>query len=231
MLVHEIVGGEGHPIYEALAAENLDRQYNFLRSIVNTTLALNRPMLSLAVIKALNFHGIAILHPYAGEFRPCRVVVGNGPDAYEPPQYFLVPSLMEMFVDEVNRRWDSIDPVLLCAYVLWKLNHIHPFVNGNGRAARASAYYVLCLKLGGFPKGDPILPALIKANRDEYVAALKVADASLRAGALDLTVLHAYIVRLLEQQKGSEKAAAASGPNPIFVNPPIIGDENGAAPG
>ena len=204
MFVHELVGSESHPIYESLSVENLDRQYAFLRSVVTASLALGRPMLSLEIIRALNYHAIGILHPYAGEFRPCRVEVGP----YVPPAHFLVPGLMEMFVDEVNRGWDKVDPVNLCAYVLWKLNSIHPFVNGNGRTARASAYYVLCLKLGGLLAGDPIMPALIKENRDEYVVALKAADASVAAGALNLSVLHAFLSRLLDQQiKSAENSA------------------------
>jgi Fic family protein len=105
---------------------------------------------------------------------------------------------MSMFIDEVNRFWEQADPVYLAAFVLWRLNHIHPFVNGNGRTARVTSYFVLCLKIGAWLGGDTILPELIRLNRDEYVAALKAADGSLPS--LDLSELHAFLTKLLEQQ-------------------------------
>ncbi len=107
---------------------------------------------------------------------------------------------MEMFVDEVNRNWDATDPVYLAAFVLWKLNWIHPFINGNGRTARVTAYLVLCLKAGQWLPGETLLPELIRQNRDMYVQALKAADASLPTGQLDLTELHVLLTQLLSQQ-------------------------------
>ena len=193
MFVHDIVGSEANPVYQNLSIENLDRQLGFLRSAVLASLGIGRPLLSGEVLKALNFHAIACLHAYAGEYRPWFVEVGD----YKPPPHYQVPALMEMFVDEVNRGWDTADPVHLRP--MWKLNHIHPFINGNGRTARAACYFVLCLKLGGWPKGDKILPELLKRDRGEYVAALKAVDASLPTG-LDLAPLHTLLVRLLNEQ-------------------------------
>lgn len=105
-----------------------------------------------------------------------------------------------MFVDEVNRHWEQTDPVYLASFVLWKLNAIHPFVNGNGRTARVASYFALCLKAGQWLPGDVLLPELIRQNRPEYVAALKHADASLVTGQLELTELHTLLARLLGEQ-------------------------------
>lgn len=110
---------------------------------------------------------------------------------------------MDDFTNEVNRHWDRYDEVVLASYVLWRLNYIHPFINGNGRTARAACYFVVCLKTGGLLRGSPILPELLKQNRDEYVAALQAVDASLPAGTMDLAPLHALISRLLQQQIAS----------------------------
>lgn len=88
----------------------------------------------------------------------------------------------------------------LATYVLWRLCYIHPFVNGNGRTARVAAYFVLCLRSGGWLPGKRLLPERLVENRPEYVAALKAGDASFAAGNLDLTVLHAMISRLLDEQ-------------------------------
>ena len=152
--------------------------------------------MSIEALKALNYHAIACLHFSAGTFRPCEVTVGP----HTPAPHFQVPALMQMFTNEVNRLWDTLDPVLLAAYVLWRLNYIHPFVNGNGRTARAACHLILCMKLGGWLPGDRILPELLRANRDAYVAALRHADASLAHGPPDLAPLHTLLGRLLDEQ-------------------------------
>ena len=51
--------------------------------------------------------------------------------------------------------------------------------------------------------GVKILPELLRLNRDEYVAALKHADKSVAAGALDLGPLHKLMSELLTQQLGT----------------------------
>ena len=55
---------------------------------------------------------------------------------------------MDDFVNLINLYWESGDTVRLSAEVLWRLNFIHPFINGNGRTARAACYFVLCVKCG-----------------------------------------------------------------------------------
>lgn len=207
MFVFELVGNEAHPVYQKLAVENLDRQYSFLQSIVEASLELGQPMLSIEVIRALNHHAISCLHVSCGEFRPCPVQVGNGPEAYHPPAHYQVPAQMQMFTNDVNRNWDRVDDVSLATYVLWKMNHIHPFVNGNGRTARVAAYFILCLKAGGWLPGQKLLPERIRENRDEYVAALKAADASVGA-ALDLGALHSLLARLLSEQMAEGETPA-----------------------
>ena len=107
---------------------------------------------------------------------------------------------MDDLVNLVNRFWQESDPVSAASYVLWRLNWIHPFINGNGRTARASAYFVLCLKAGYWLPGSPILPELIRRERQRYVQALKIADNSFAAGNLDLAPLHQLLSELLAEQ-------------------------------
>jgi len=200
MILFELVGDEAHPAYQDLSIDNLERQYSFIRSIINASLAMDRSMISTAIIQALNMHAISCLHVNAGQYRPCPVKVG----AYIPPEHYRVPELMNAFVNQVNRMWENADPVVLAAYSLWRLNLIHPFINGNGRTARAICYYVLCVKTGGLLRGDPILPELIRQNRDEYVALLQATDAAAQDQNPEfLTGLHAFLVRLIEAQIGS----------------------------
>lgn len=194
MILFELTGTEANPSYQKLAIANSNRQYDFLKSIVETSLEIGRPFLSQHVIKALNFQAITCLHTNAGEYRPCPVTVG----AYEPPQHYRVSALMDDFVNTVNRNWESLDPVVLASFVLWRLNHIHPFINGNGRTARAACYFVLCLKLGALLPGEKILPELLTENRSRYVTALQEVDASLPN--LNLAPLHTLLSELLDIQ-------------------------------
>ena len=112
---------------------------------------------------------------------------------------------------QVNRNWETSDPVALATYVLWRINNIHPFINGNGRTARAVCYFVLCLKAGGWLVGVKILPELIRQNHQEYVDALQIGHDTFNAGNLDLTTLHALVSRLLNQQLQSAQPAASAG--------------------
>ena len=219
MILFDLVGdNEHHPIYLDLAIANGNRQYDFLRSVVGASLAVGRPFLSSEVVKALNFHAITCLHSSAGQYRPCLVTVGT----HNPPPDYRVPALMDDFINTVNRNWEATDEVVLAAYVLWRLNWIHPFINGNGRSARAESYFVLCLKAGRWLPGTTILPELIVRERAQYVAALQHADACAASGTLDLAPLHALLSQLIaEQLNGSLSAAgsSASAATPGAVHP------------
>lgn len=197
MILFEIVENEKHPVYQNLSIDNLERQYDFLRSIITAALAVKRPMVSTAIIKALNAHAISCLHVNAGEYRPCQVTVGN----HEPPAHYRVPELMNAFVNEVNHAWEKSDALVLSTYVLWRLNYIHPFINGNGRTARALCYYIVCVKSGGLLRGSPVLPELIRQNRPEYVKLLREADAGYLEGDQDfLQDLHTFLVHRVQEQ-------------------------------
>ena len=204
MILSELVrGNEDHPAYRALEVANGGRHYDFLQSVVETAVAVGKPFLSQTVIKAINYHAIACLHPYAGEYRPCAVTVGD----HDPPDHYRVNALMDDFVNEVNRYWDELDEVSLAAYVLWRLNWIHPFINGNGRTARAACYFVLCVKLGGWLPGTIILPELLRRpeNRDRYVQALRYADTTEWDGDMHdfLSPMTRLLFELLHEQQSS----------------------------
>lgn len=190
MILSEILGGEEHEIYQALALRNLVRQYDFLRSLIAAAVGVDHRV-SPTILKALNYHAIACLHHSAGEYRPHDVTVGE----YRPPHHTEVAARMDEFIEDVNRNWDEVDTVGLAAFCLWRLNHIHPFVNGNGRTARALCYYVVCVKMRGEPAGALILPERIRRNRDEHVALLQDADQR-----LDLIPLQRFLTRLLQEQ-------------------------------
>jgi fido (protein-threonine AMPylation protein) len=228
VIVFELTGREDNPVYQQLQVSNGNRQYDFLFSIVQASLAMGRPLLSQHIIKAFNFQAITCLHINAGEYRPCPVQVGS----HQPPEFYRVPALMDDFVNLVNRNWDQTDPVVLATYVLWRLNNIHPFINGNGRTARAACYYALCLKAGGLLQGQTILPELIRQNRQEHVDALQHAHNTFAAtGQPDLAPLHAIVTRLIDEQiasAGPPAVASATSPaskqsaSHYFDDPPAV---------
>jgi len=215
MILCELTGGnEQNPTYQALAISNGDRVYRFLESVVTAAVAVNRPLLSETVVKAFNYHAISCLHTNAGDYRPCEVTVG----IHRPPEHYRVAALMEDFVNTVNRSWVETDPIPLVAYVLWRLCHIHPFINGNGRTARAACYFVLCAKCGGSLPGTPTLPELLVRDRDEYVVALQNIDASILSGVPDFAPLHALLTRLVIEQAQSANPPAPAAP--LQIAPP-----------
>lgn len=196
MILYELTETENNPIYRDLEISNGARQYDFLRSIISCAKNIGRPLLSHEVIKALNYHAIVCLHTSAGQYRPCAVSVGN----HNPPEFYRVQALMDDFVDQINRYWEVTDPIALASWALWRMNYVHPFINGNGRTARAVAYFILCLKVGGLLPGEKILPQLLKENRTEYVTALQTIDASLKNGKMDLSSLINLLTRLIQEQ-------------------------------
>ncbi|GMP11669.1 Fic family protein [Bradyrhizobium sp. TM239] len=220
MIVYELVNTESHPVYKALEISNGNRQYDFLRSIVQASLDMGKPFLSQQLVKAFNFHAITCLHAYAGEYRPCPVSVGQ----YAPPAHYRVQALMDDFVNTVNRSWDqTTDPIALATYVLWRINNIHPFINGNGRTARATCYFVLCIAAGGLLPGTKILPDLIRQNRQQYCDALQLGHDSFAQGNLDLSVLHALVSKLVNEQLQSATAQSSAAAAPAASLPATSG--------
>jgi Fic family protein len=88
----------------------------------------------------------------------------------------------------------------LGAYVMWRINWIHPFDDGNGRTARAAAYLVLCVKLGYRLPGKRSLVDFIVGNKRPYYNALEDADAAMRHGRIDASTLEGLLEKLLSAQ-------------------------------
>lgn len=82
-----------------------------------------------------------------GEYRKTQVVVKNaqtGEVTFRPPPAIEVPFLIDDFVDWVNNVGsDDVHPALKAGTVHYELVRIHPFLDGNGRVARAVATLVL----------------------------------------------------------------------------------------
>ena len=166
--------GEECAVYQRLAVRNLYRYYGFLYDIIVAAVATRHLSLDHSLIKALNFQAIVGLHEEAGEYRSVGVTVGG----YRPPPPSEVGPLMTDLVDTINPFLKRRPSAVVAAFALWRLNYIHPFVNGNGRTARAICYYILCVTQGGLLPGREILPEILRKEpmHGRYVTALDQAD-------------------------------------------------------
>lgn len=70
----------------------------------------------------------------AGRFRGGGIMIGGS--AHEPVEAADVPGLVDELCEYVNDNWGTKTPIHLAAYVMWRLNWIHPFDDGNGRTTR-----------------------------------------------------------------------------------------------
>lgn len=85
-----------------------------------------------------------------GDFRKTQVVVKNsqtGEVSFRPPDSSLVePQIMELMQFINDPKNQDIHPVLKAGIVHYEFVRIHPFVDGNGRVARALSTLILFLE-------------------------------------------------------------------------------------
>lgn len=128
-------------------------------------------------IHKLNTHGI-LKKSEAGHYRKVQVAVvnGSGRVTFHPPKTSQVPSLMKGFVAWLNsKKVKELSPVLASGIVHYEFVRIHPFVDGNGRTARALATLILYLR-GFDTKRFFALDDYYNENRGRYYAALQTVD-------------------------------------------------------
>ena len=139
------------------------------------------------------------LCPFAGNWRPGNVEIRGS--KHQPPPAHMVAIHVEEMCDYVNDHWAEANPVHLAAYVMWRLNWIHPFADGNGRTSRAISYLVMCIRLGYVLPGTNTIPDQIAANKPPYYKALEAADAAwFGEGRVDVSVLEAMLAGMLAKQ-------------------------------
>lgn len=110
--------------------------------------------------------------------------------------------MIEELCDYVNDNWDKT-AVHLASYVMWRLNWIHPFSDGNGRTSRMVSYVVLCVKLQLPLPGIKTIPDQIVDNRKPYFDALEAADRAVERGDYDLSKMEELIEGMLAAQLAS----------------------------
>lgn len=157
-------------------AENGVRQFNAaMEQVKSYIFQRGKPFrLTHALILDLNQKALDGIHPLAGTYRNSVVTIGHS--NHVPPRHVEVPDHITQMCEYVNGKWDEQGAIQLAAFVLWRLNWIHPFADGNGRTARVVSYVVLNVKLNALLPGTPTIPDQIAADKTPYYAALEVAD-------------------------------------------------------
>jgi Fic family protein len=156
-------------------ASNGLRQIDRVNEMVEYWLQPEHPFkLRISHLLTLNREALAGISAYAGNFRPGPIKIEGS--KHEPPGAHLVPELVEDLCEYINANLDRKSPVHLAAYVLWRLNWIHPFADGNGRTARAAAYLMLCVAVKMRLPGTNTIPEQISRNKRPYYETLETAD-------------------------------------------------------
>jgi Fic family protein len=180
-------------------AKNGLRQFDDVVEQIEYWLQPDRPFkLRPSAILGLNRTALEGLNRYAGLYRPTGINIGGS--KHKPPPAHLVPGLIEEFCDYVNENWGR-SPIHLASYALWKLNWIHPFVDGNGRTSRAISFVILCVRLGYRVPGLLTIPEQISRDKSPYYRALESADESYRRERqIDVGAMEALVGELLAKQ-------------------------------
>ena len=112
--------------------------------------------------------------------------------------------------DYVNDNWTE-DGWHLASYLMWKLNWIHPFEDGNGRTSRAISYLVLCIKLGLRLPGNKTIPEFIAENKGPYYTAIDKADSAAKQGRIDVSAMEQVLKEALTKQLADFADAVTGG--------------------
>lgn len=191
-------------------ARNGLRQFDHLASLVDlqTTKKSARFRLRPSTIMELNRYAVDGLMVAPGSFRRGEIKISNA--NHTPPSAEDVPRLIDDMCEYVEDNW-SKSAVHLSGYVLWRLNWIHPFRDGNGRTARAVSYLVLCARLGYRLPGTTTIPERIAATKGDYYTALEKADEAWKRSQVDVSVMEELLTEhLAGQLKEVVDAANAS---------------------
>jgi Fic family protein len=182
-----------------LEALNGLKQFDFvIEKIAEFTRAGSRFKLRPSLVAAIQAEALAGLSASAGQWRNVSIhIEGSG---HKPPPHREVASLVEDLCDYVNDNWSVKTPIHLASYIMWRLNWIHPFEDGNGRTSRAVSYLVLATKLGYVLPGTKTIPDQISSSKNSYYEALEKADDACENGQINVSALETLISSALAAQ-------------------------------
>jgi len=184
-----------------LEASNGLRQFDRLAEMIDAGIQ-GRFRLRPSQLIELNRFAVDGLIEHPGSFRRGGIEISG--TTHRPPPSDRVPELVDELCDYVNDAWNDSSPIHLSAYLMWRLNWVHPFDDGNGRTSRAASYLVLCVRTGHHMPGSVTIPDRIATNKFPYYDALDAADAAWKDGErLNLSAME----KLLEDHLAAQLVA------------------------
>lgn len=116
-----------------------------------------------------------------GKYRNIQVFVGNkftGEIYFTPPSVDNIPKMMKDLIKWINdMETNKLNPPVTAGIIHYQIVNIHPFIDGNGRTARALATLILVLK--GFNINKYFtLDDYYNGDKKAYYNALRLADIS-----------------------------------------------------
>lgn len=183
----------------ATEARNALEQFDTVLKLIDE--AINQPerpfRLRPSTIQMLHRIALQGLSAFAGNWRPGDVEIGQS--AHKPPKAYLVAELIEDMCDYVNDRQEK-SAIHLASYVMWRLNWIHPFDDGNGRTSRAVSYLVLSAINGMRLPGRHTIPEQIAEDKRPYYTALEQADKAALSDRIDVAAMESPMSDCLARQ-------------------------------
>lgn len=121
-----------------LEARNGLRQFDELVKLVDKATDEGHFKLRPSIVQSFQRIAIKDIYTCAGNYRTHPVSIKG--TEHQPPDWREVPGLVEEMCDYVKANWSTALPIHLSAYLMWRINWIHPFSGGNGRTSRAVSY-------------------------------------------------------------------------------------------
>ena len=123
---------DNRSLYKRIQEQNLLRQYDLLSNCIEIGIEKGIESFDKYTLWALNHVAVANIAQFGGRFREQPIYVGN----HNPPHFEKVPNAIDQMLSVIHENWTVVDhPTAIAAYALWRLNWLHPFVEGNGRTA------------------------------------------------------------------------------------------------
>lgn len=195
-----------------LETENGFRQAELADNMIHAFLDPEMPFkLRPSHLQQLQAIAVNEIERFPGQWRAGPISIEKS--AHNPPPAHMVESHVIEMCDYVNANLHESSAFHLSAYIMWRLNWIHPFDDGNGRTSRTLSYVVLCIRLGYALPGTPTVPEQIQQDRTPYFEALEAADAALKErGVIDVSAMENLLKGLLANQFMNVIEKAAGGP-------------------
>ncbi|WP_417800337.1 Fic family protein [Tenacibaculum sp.] len=131
----------------------------------------------------------------AGNFRNNQIYVQDHVDgeiAHTPPESKYVKKYMDDLCDFANSDKPFIHPIIKASIIHFMIGYIHPFMDGNGRTARALFYWFLVKKDYSLIKNISISRAILNSRIQYDKAFLKTEN-----DANDITYFINYSIKSL----------------------------------